>query len=129
MTFTGLEIDKTRQGFVATMSTYIKRLTCLPATATLKEYRTLRAKLLWVAQARPDISAFVSMDGFVMEEALSLSMCRGSISTFSIYYRQVMCPCHYKSWMLNLFTWWSMPMLLTLIVRWKQSAWLSDLPE
>jgi Reverse transcriptase (RNA-dependent DNA polymerase) len=69
MTFTGLEIDKTRQGFVATMSTYIKRLTCLSTTATFKEYRTLRAKLLLVAHARPDISAFVSMDGSVTEES------------------------------------------------------------
>jgi hypothetical protein len=41
----------------------------------------------------------------------------GSISTFSICCRQVMCPCHSQSWMLNLFTWWSMPMLLTLIVK------------
>jgi hypothetical protein len=68
MTFTGLGIDKTRQGYVATMSAYIKRLTCLTDTATFKEYRTLRANPLWVANSRPDISAFVSMDGSVTEE-------------------------------------------------------------
>jgi hypothetical protein len=40
----------------------------LPSIATFKEYRRLRAKHLWVANARPDISAFVSMDGSVTEE-------------------------------------------------------------
>jgi hypothetical protein len=69
MTFTGLEIDKTRQGFVASMSTYIKLLTYLPDASTFKEFRTLRAKLLWVAHARPDISAFDSMDGSFTEES------------------------------------------------------------
>jgi hypothetical protein len=51
------------------MSTYIKRLTFLPDTAKFKEYKTLRAKLLWDAHARPDISAFVSMDGSVTNES------------------------------------------------------------
>jgi hypothetical protein len=59
-TFLGLDIARTNDGFYASMQKYIGRLAELAPTASFEEYRRLRAQLLWVCNARPDICAFLS---------------------------------------------------------------------
>jgi Reverse transcriptase (RNA-dependent DNA polymerase) len=59
--FIGLDMERELDTFVASMSTYIVRLQHLSPKTCFEEYRSLRAKMLWTCNARPDICAFVSV--------------------------------------------------------------------
>jgi Reverse transcriptase (RNA-dependent DNA polymerase) len=60
-TFLGMDLAKTLTGFVSGMQQYILRLCDLHKDASFDEFRTLRAKLLWIHNARPDIAAYCSI--------------------------------------------------------------------
>jgi hypothetical protein len=71
MTFIGLNLTRTLGGLHASMQTYIERLAVLEENASFDHYRRLRAQLLWVCNARPDICAFVSMCSSVTSQTFS----------------------------------------------------------
>jgi hypothetical protein len=50
------------------MMSYIARLSMLRDDASVKEFSSMRAMLLWVAHVRPDTSASVSFTGSVTAE-------------------------------------------------------------
>jgi Reverse transcriptase (RNA-dependent DNA polymerase) len=60
VTFVGLDLERCSDGFQASMRSYIDRLQPILLSADFDVYRRLRAQLLWVANARPDICAFIS---------------------------------------------------------------------
>jgi hypothetical protein len=51
----GLDLEREVDTFFASMSTYIARLQHLSPNTCFEEYRSLRTKLLWICNARPDI--------------------------------------------------------------------------
>ena len=63
--FLGMLLSRTRESFRASMPGYIKRLTILEKECSFESFSSVRAKLMWVANCRPDISALVSIIGSV----------------------------------------------------------------
>jgi hypothetical protein len=75
-TFLWIELSKTSFGYAADMVGYIHRLNDILAGDNFEVYRRLRAQLLWLANARPDLCAFVSLASSVT----SSSFCRLDVS-------------------------------------------------
>jgi hypothetical protein len=59
--FAGVNINKTSNGFEVHQHDYIQKLQPLSAESTFEDYRSLRAKLMWLINTRPDISCATSM--------------------------------------------------------------------
>jgi hypothetical protein len=59
--FAGVNINKTSNGFEVHQHDYIQKLQPLSAKATFQDYRSLRAKLIWLINTRPNISCATSM--------------------------------------------------------------------
>jgi hypothetical protein len=59
--FAGVNINKTSNGFEVHQHDYIQKLQPLSAESTFEDYRSLRAKLIWLINTRPDISCATSM--------------------------------------------------------------------
>lgn len=55
----------------ATTPAYVNRRKPLHADATFKQYSALRASLLWLSHARPDIAAFCSLIGSKAEKGFA----------------------------------------------------------
>lgn len=69
-TYTGMKIDTfSSQHRTMLQSEYIERLKFLDRNATFTEYRSLRARLIWVVNNRPDISAAVSIFSTVSQNS------------------------------------------------------------
>jgi hypothetical protein len=60
-TFIGLELSRTERAIRVVMKQYIDKLEFLPDDATFEDYASLRACLLWLSHARPDVAAFASL--------------------------------------------------------------------
>jgi hypothetical protein len=60
-TFTGSTLRQDKNGINSGMQTYIDSLELLSKNAPHDAFASLRARLLWLANARPDIAAAVSM--------------------------------------------------------------------
>ena len=60
-TFIGLDLKRNPSSYLCFMPNYINILPALEDNAQFEAYRIVRAKLLWVLNARPDICAFVSL--------------------------------------------------------------------
>jgi hypothetical protein len=69
----GLNIDQEDNSYFASMIAYISRLEQLPASASFNDFRTLRAKMLWIVNARPDLTAFVSIANSVTDATFAQS--------------------------------------------------------
>jgi Reverse transcriptase (RNA-dependent DNA polymerase) len=59
--FAGVNINKTSKGFEVHQHDYIQKIQPLSAKATFDDYRSLRAKLMWLVNTRSDISCATSM--------------------------------------------------------------------
>jgi hypothetical protein len=59
--FAGVNINKTSNGFKVRQHDYIQKLQPLSAQSTFEDYRSLRARLMWLINTRPDISCATSM--------------------------------------------------------------------
>jgi hypothetical protein len=72
MTFTGMQIGKSEDG-VSTISQveYLSRRTQLPSSASWVQYRSIKAKLAWATNSRPDICCAISMCAQVTEQAFT----------------------------------------------------------
>lgn len=67
-TYTGMKVDTSNpQLRTLSQSEYINRLEYLDKNASFKKYRSLRARLIWVVNTRPDICAAVSIFSTITE--------------------------------------------------------------
>jgi hypothetical protein len=60
-TFIGVELPRTERAIRVVMKQYIHKLDFLATDATLEEYASIRACLLWLSHARPDVAAFACL--------------------------------------------------------------------
>jgi Reverse transcriptase (RNA-dependent DNA polymerase) len=60
--FAGVNINKTTNGFEVHQDDYIAKIQPLKTESTFEDYRSVRAKLMWLVNTRPDISCAVSME-------------------------------------------------------------------
>ena len=68
-TYTGMKIDKSNpQLRTISQSEYIERLNYIDKSSDFTTYRSLRARLIWVVNTRPDIAAAVSIASSVTEK-------------------------------------------------------------
>jgi hypothetical protein len=65
--FAGVEIETKESEFVVHQQRYISKLIPLSRYATFKQFRSLRAKLSWITQTRPDVSCVVALAAQVTE--------------------------------------------------------------
>jgi hypothetical protein len=73
-TFAGVDISTEDDGqFALSQTVYIRKLVVLPEEATFPEFRSMRAKLSWLAHTRPEIVHFVNTTAQVTEEKFDLS--------------------------------------------------------
>jgi hypothetical protein len=67
--FAGLDItSNTSESNAISQQKYIERINALPDNAEFDEYRSLRARLAWVTQTRPDISCNVAFAAQVTKD-------------------------------------------------------------
>jgi hypothetical protein len=66
--FTGLQLERTKDGYSAHMASYIARLQPLRTDAIYDDLVSLRTHLLWLANSRPDIACLVSLLSAVTKE-------------------------------------------------------------
>jgi hypothetical protein len=60
-TFAGVDVSTEADGqFELSQAIYIRKLVVLPEEATFPEFRSMRAKLSWLTQTRPEIAHFVN---------------------------------------------------------------------
>jgi hypothetical protein len=59
--FAGLEIDAAGRNTEVSQKSFIKTLVRLAPSATYEDYRSLRARVAWATQSRPDIACAVGM--------------------------------------------------------------------
>ena len=71
--FTGLRINGENETKSISQSEYISNLKLLPKSTSFETFRSIRAKLNWIANSRPDISCAVSMASAVTERNFSES--------------------------------------------------------
>jgi hypothetical protein len=58
--FAGVSINKTENGFEIHQQEYIEKLQGLHPDSKFEDYRSQRAKLMWLVSTRPDISCAIS---------------------------------------------------------------------
>ena len=58
--FAGIEIEKSRDGFLVHQKQYLKKIKPIPKGSDFSAFRSTRAKLFWICQTRPDISCAVA---------------------------------------------------------------------
>jgi hypothetical protein len=66
--FAAVEIETKESEFVVHQQRYISKLMPLSKDATFKQFRSLRAKLSWITQTRPDVSCAVALAAQVTED-------------------------------------------------------------
>ena len=71
--FTGLSINGKNKTKSISQSEYIRNIELLPKTTTFDLFRSMRAKLNWISNSRPDISCAVSMASAVTEKLFNES--------------------------------------------------------
>lgn len=70
--YTGMKIDKSKNDLrTLDQSEYIQRLKYLQRNAKFEDYRSLRARLLWIGNTRPDICAAVSISSSITKKVHS----------------------------------------------------------
>jgi hypothetical protein len=65
--FAGVEIETGEPEIIVHQQRYISKLMPLCKQATFKQFRSLRAKLSWITQTRPDVSCAVALAAQVTE--------------------------------------------------------------
>jgi Reverse transcriptase (RNA-dependent DNA polymerase) len=83
VTFTGMKLSRTdNNGFQISLSEYFQRLSPLPQRSIFELYRSFRAKLAWVVNARPDITCALSMAASMTKDSFTstATVVRGSAS-------------------------------------------------
>lgn len=66
-TFAGIQVEKTCTGYLMHQEKYAKRLHELSKDCTFAQYRSMRQKLAWMTNTRPDICASVNLASQVTE--------------------------------------------------------------
>ncbi len=69
--FAGVEIETKESGFEVHQKRYIQKITELSHDATYADFRSLRAKLAWTNNSRPDISCSVALLTQVTEDVFN----------------------------------------------------------
>ena len=57
--FSGIEIEKSREGFFVHKMQYLNKVKPIPKGSNFSAFRSIRPKLFWVSQTRPQISCAV----------------------------------------------------------------------
>lgn len=73
LAFSGMEVYTRKNYFEIVQTNYISKLCKLPKVCSFKEYSSLRAKLLWLTQTRPDITCAIAIATQVTEERFNLA--------------------------------------------------------
>jgi hypothetical protein len=68
VTFAGVEIKKSEDGFVMNQRSYVNKLMFLNKKANFSDYRSMRAKLAWTTHTRPDVCCAVAQAAQVTVE-------------------------------------------------------------
>ena len=66
--FSGVEIETTHNGFSIHQKSYINKIK-MPEEFTFKTFLSIRSKLAWIAQTRPDVACSVALLAQITEEA------------------------------------------------------------
>ena len=66
--FAGIEVESKDNGFDVPQKSYLSKLPTLEKHSTFKQFRSLRAKLSWAVNSRPDIACAVAQSTQVTEE-------------------------------------------------------------
>ena len=73
-TFTGFSLNKNNEGeFVQSQREYLKKLECLPTNAPFSDFRSMRMRLAWLSNTRPDCLFEVSQLAQVTEARFKAS--------------------------------------------------------
>jgi hypothetical protein len=70
--FAGLEIDAEGRSNEVSQKSFIKTLVRLAPSATYEDYRSLRARVAWATQSRPDIACAVGMAAQITKDKFDI---------------------------------------------------------